>query len=119
MSSQRLAPSLMTQQLLFYLWHSAHGSSASHRDQHHESSCSQVELHSSSAQPWPKAVACLQRRAAHSQNLLHACRDVLLIAIGTRPALDPLGPYTVDYQGTVNLITAAKAAGVKKVGLGM
>jgi len=50
---------------------------------------------------------------------LHACRDVLLIAIGTRPALDPLGPYTVDYQGTVNLITAAKAAGVKKVGLGM
>lgn len=44
---------------------------------------------------------------------------MLLIAIGTRPALDPLGPYTVDYQGTVNLITAAKAAGVKKVGLGM
>lgn len=47
----------------------------------------------------------------------HCCRDVLLIAVGSRPALDPLGPYTVDYQGTVNLITAAQAAGVKKVEL--
>ena len=43
-------------------------------------------------------------------------RDALIIAVGTRPALDPLGPYTVDFEGTVNLITAAKAAGVKKVG---
>lgn len=41
--------------------------------------------------------------------------DVLLIAIGTKPALDPFGPFNVDYQGTVNLITAAKQAGVKKV----
>jgi nucleoside-diphosphate-sugar epimerase len=51
--------------------------------------------------------------------LLHSlpCRDALIIAVGTRPALDPLGPYTVDFEGTVNLITAAKAAGVKKVGM--
>ncbi len=45
------------------------------------------------------------------------CRDALLIATGSRPALDPLGPFNVDYQGTVNLISAAKAAGVKKVRL--
>lgn len=42
-------------------------------------------------------------------------QDVLLIALGTKPAFDPLGPYNVDYSGTVNLITAAKAAGIKKV----
>ena len=41
--------------------------------------------------------------------------DVLLIATGSRPALDPLGPFSVDYSGTVNLITAAKAKGYKKV----
>lgn len=44
-----------------------------------------------------------------------SCRDALIIATGSRPALDPLGPFNVDYQGTVNLIEAAKAAGVKKV----
>eukprot|EP00208_Stichococcus_sp_RCC1054_P005966 CAMPEP_0206148608 /NCGR_PEP_ID=MMETSP1473-20131121/37139_1 /ASSEMBLY_ACC=CAM_ASM_001109 /TAXON_ID=1461547 /ORGANISM="Stichococcus sp, Strain RCC1054" /LENGTH=357 /DNA_ID=CAMNT_0053546003 /DNA_START=45 /DNA_END=1118 /DNA_ORIENTATION=- len=42
-------------------------------------------------------------------------QDALIIATGSRPALDPLGPFNVDYQGTVNLIEAAKAAGVKKV----
>ena len=43
--------------------------------------------------------------------------DVLLIATGSRPAFDPLGPFNVDYQGTVNLVTAAKAKGYKKVAL--
>ena len=40
--------------------------------------------------------------------------DVLLIATGSRPALDPFGPFSVDYEGTVNLVTAAKAKGYKK-----
>ena len=44
-----------------------------------------------------------------------ACSNVLLIATGTRPALDPFGPFNVDYQGTVNLVTAAKAQGYEKV----
>lgn len=43
--------------------------------------------------------------------------EVLLIATGSRPAFDPLGPFNVDYQGTVNLVTAAKAKGYKKVTL--
>jgi hypothetical protein len=41
--------------------------------------------------------------------------NVLLIATGSRPALDPFGPFNVDYQGTVNLVTAAKAQGYEKV----
>ena len=45
-----------------------------------------------------------------------ARRDALVIATGSRPALDPLGPYSVDYQGTLNLIAAAMGAGISKVG---
>ena len=49
----------------------------------------------------------------------HACdrlrSNVLLIATGSRPALDPFGPFNVDYQGTVNLVTAAVAQQYKKV----
>ena len=41
--------------------------------------------------------------------------NVLLIATGSRPALDPFGPFNVDYQGTVNLVTAAVAQEYKKV----
>ncbi|MDJ0590988.1 MAG: SDR family oxidoreductase [Pleurocapsa sp. MO_226.B13] len=39
--------------------------------------------------------------------------DVLLCATGATPSLDPTGPYQVDYQGTKNLVDAAKASGVK------
>ena len=41
--------------------------------------------------------------------------NVLLIASGSRPALDPFGPFNVDYQGTVNLVTAAKAQDYERV----
>ncbi|MBE9168848.1 SDR family oxidoreductase [Pleurocapsales cyanobacterium LEGE 06147] len=34
---------------------------------------------------------------------------VLLCATGASPSLDPTGPYKVDYQGTKNLVDAAKA----------
>lgn len=40
---------------------------------------------------------------------------VLFIATGTRPALDPFGPYNVDYQGTLNLLGAAQQAGIEKI----
>ena len=33
--------------------------------------------------------------------------NVVICATGSRPALDPLGPFNVDYQGTKNLVTAA------------
>ena len=39
--------------------------------------------------------------------------SVLICATGASPSLDPTGPYQVDYQGTKNLIDAAKAQGVE------
>ena len=38
---------------------------------------------------------------------------VLLCAAGAAPSLDPSGPYQVDYQGTKNLVDAAKAKGIE------
>ncbi len=38
---------------------------------------------------------------------------VLLCATGAAPSLDPSGPYQVDYQGTKNLVDAAKAKGIE------
>ncbi|KGF73822.1 epimerase [Neosynechococcus sphagnicola sy1] len=37
---------------------------------------------------------------------------VLLCATGARPSFDPTGPYLVDYEGTKNLVDAAKTAGI-------
>ncbi|KAK9840228.1 hypothetical protein WJX74_005949 [Apatococcus lobatus] len=41
--------------------------------------------------------------------------NVMIIATGTRPALDPLGPFSVDYQGTLNLVAVAKQKGIKHI----
>lgn len=38
---------------------------------------------------------------------------VLLSATGARPSLDPTGPYQVDYEGTKNLVDAAKSTGIE------
>lgn len=38
---------------------------------------------------------------------------VLLSATGARPSLDPTGPYTVDFQGTKNLVDMAKEKGIE------
>ncbi|MBD0334396.1 MAG: SDR family oxidoreductase [Cyanobacteria bacterium Co-bin13] len=38
---------------------------------------------------------------------------VLLSATGARPSLDPTGPYKVDYEGTKNLVDAAKESGIE------
>jgi uncharacterized protein YbjT (DUF2867 family) len=42
------------------------------------------------------------------ENALSDC-NVLLCATGATPSLDPTGPYQVDYQGTKNLVDAAKS----------
>ena len=49
------------------------------------------------------------------QTLPKAVKDcnVVMCATGSRPALDPLGPFNVDYQGTKNLVVAARQAEVK------
>ena len=38
---------------------------------------------------------------------------VLLCATGAKPSLDPTNPYKVDYEGTKNLVDAAKATGIE------
>ncbi|NEP02601.1 MAG: SDR family oxidoreductase [Symploca sp. SIO2E9] len=38
---------------------------------------------------------------------------VLLCATGAKPSLDPTEPYRVDYEGTKNLVDAAKAKGIE------
>lgn len=43
---------------------------------------------------------------------LEGC-SVLLCATGASPSLDPTGPYKIDYQGTKNLIDAAKAKNIE------
>jgi uncharacterized protein YbjT (DUF2867 family) len=37
---------------------------------------------------------------------------VVLCATGAKPSLDPTGPYQVDYEGTKNLVDAAKSQGI-------
>ncbi|MBE8988286.1 NAD(P)H-binding protein [Nostoc sp. LEGE 12450] len=47
---------------------------------------------------------------------LHAAlgdSTVLLVATGAKPSFDPTGPYKVDFEGTKNLVEAAKAKGIE------
>jgi len=39
---------------------------------------------------------------------------VVLSATGARPGFDPTGPYRVDFEGTKNLVNAAKAKGIEQ-----
>ncbi|MEL6494590.1 MAG: SDR family oxidoreductase [Cyanobacteria bacterium J06623_7] len=39
--------------------------------------------------------------------------SVVICATGASPSLNPTGPYQVDYQGTQNLVDAAKRSGVE------
>ena len=39
--------------------------------------------------------------------------SILICATGASPSLDPTGPYKVDYEGTKNLVDAAKETGVE------
>jgi len=43
-----------------------------------------------------------------------ASSTVLLCATGATPSLDPTGPYQIDYQGTKNLVEAAKVAQIQQ-----
>jgi uncharacterized protein YbjT (DUF2867 family) len=38
---------------------------------------------------------------------------ILLVATGAKPSFDPTGPYKVDFEGTKNLVEAAKAKGIE------
>jgi uncharacterized protein YbjT (DUF2867 family) len=39
---------------------------------------------------------------------------VILCATGAKPSLDPTGPYQVDYQGTKNLVDAARSQDIEQ-----
>ncbi len=63
----------------------------------------------------PPAVDLVQGEVGNKASLqaaLEGC-TVLICATGARPSLDPTGPYQVDYEGTKNLVDAAKAAGIE------
>jgi len=49
------------------------------------------------------------------ESLTAALEDstVLLVATGAKPSFDPTGPYKVDFEGTKNLVEAAKAKGIE------
>jgi len=49
------------------------------------------------------------------QSLTAALGDstVVLCATGAKPSFDPTGPYKVDFEGTKNLVDAAKAKGIE------
>ncbi|MEH1868293.1 MAG: NAD(P)H-binding protein [Nostoc sp.] len=38
---------------------------------------------------------------------------VLFVATGAKPSFDPTGPYKVDFEGTKNLVEAAKSKGIE------
>jgi uncharacterized protein YbjT (DUF2867 family) len=46
------------------------------------------------------------------EQALNDC-TVLLCATGAKPSFDFTGPYQIDYQGTKNLVDAAKAKGIE------
>ena len=39
---------------------------------------------------------------------------MVLCATGAKPGFDPTAPYKVDYEGTKNLVEAAKAGGIEQ-----
>ncbi|MFN6463353.1 MAG: NAD(P)H-binding protein [Nostoc sp. DedVER02] len=48
-----------------------------------------------------------------SLNVALGDSTVLLVATGAKPSFDPTGPYKVDFEGTKNLVEAAKAKGIE------
>lgn len=58
----------------------------------------------------PSQVELVQGDALEPTSLDAAIADstVLLCATGAAPSFNPLGPYQVDYEGTKNLVNAAK-----------
>ena len=51
-------------------------------------------------------------KPASFSSALNDC-SVLICATGASPSLDPTGPYKVDYEGTKNLVDAAKESGIE------
>ncbi|MBW4519811.1 MAG: NAD(P)H-binding protein [Scytolyngbya sp. HA4215-MV1] len=69
----------------------------------------------SARQILPLEVELVQGDVLEPKTLAVAIADstVLLCATGAKPGFDPTAPYRVDYEGTKNLIDAAKATGIE------
>ncbi len=64
----------------------------------------------------PTGVELVTADLMNAESLKMAIADstVLFSATGARPSFDPAGPYKVDYEGTKNLVEAAKAMGIEQ-----
>jgi uncharacterized protein YbjT (DUF2867 family) len=63
----------------------------------------------------PKEAELVVGDVLNPESIKQALTDctVLLCATGAKPSLDFTGPYQIDYQGTINLVDAAKAKGIE------
>lgn len=63
----------------------------------------------------PSGVEIVVGDVLQPESLRNAIADctVVLCATGAKPSFDPTGPYSVDYEGTKNLVNAAKAQGIE------
>jgi uncharacterized protein YbjT (DUF2867 family) len=63
----------------------------------------------------PAGVELVEGDVLQPQTLESAIGDstVILCATGAKPGLDPTEPYRVDFEGTKNLVDAAKAKGIE------
>jgi uncharacterized protein YbjT (DUF2867 family) len=64
----------------------------------------------------PASVELIQGDVLQSSGLAGAIGDAthIFCATGARPGFDPTGPYQVDFEGTKNLVNAAKAKGIEQ-----
>ncbi len=63
----------------------------------------------------PSGVELVQGDVLQPATLAAALGDstVVLCATGAKPSFDPTGPYQVDFEGTKNLVDAAKVKGIQ------
>ncbi|UBF24218.1 SDR family oxidoreductase [Kovacikia minuta CCNUW1] len=63
----------------------------------------------------PPGVELVTGDVLQPASLVEAIGDctVLLCATGAAPSFNPTGPYQIDYEGTKNLVDAAKAKGIE------
>ena len=64
----------------------------------------------------PAGVELIEGDVLNLESILTAMGDstVVLCATGAKPSLDPTGPYQVDFEGTKNLVNAAKTKDIQQ-----
>jgi uncharacterized protein YbjT (DUF2867 family) len=64
----------------------------------------------------PAEVELIEGDVLNPASIMTAIGDstVLLCATGAKPSLDPTGPYQVDYEGTKNLVNAARSQNIEQ-----